>query len=191
MITLFLAYELKVAVLIATFYIFWRLLTAKETWHRLNRIVLLTTAVASFVLPLCVITIHKTVEVNAAPMEQAFGTAAIMPETASAPIITETAMPFNWQLLFAIIYIIGVAVVLSRVLLSVWRLHKMATESEIRPLSGGRRIAINEEAKTPFPRRAQLWRQTIPQDPPIRKSLNINTKRSPSRLRFFYILYPN
>ena len=156
MITLFLAYELKVAVLIATFYIFWRLLTAKETWHRLNRIVLLTTAVASFVLPLCVITIHKTVEVNAAPMEQASGTAAIMPETASAPIIAETAMPFNWQLLLAVIYIIGVAVVLSRVLLSVWRLHKMATESEIRPLSGGRRIAINDEAKTPF-----SWWKTV------------------------------
>ena len=156
MITLFLAYELKVAVLIATFYIFWRLLTAKETWHRLNRIVLLTTAVASFILPLCVITIHKTVEVNAAPMEQASGTAAIMPETASAPIIAETAMPFNWQLLLAVIYIIGVAVVLSRVLLSVWRLHKMATESEIHPLSGGRRIAINEEAKTPF-----SWWKTV------------------------------
>ena len=39
--TLFLTYELKVAVLIAVFYIFWRLLVANETWHRLNRIVLL------------------------------------------------------------------------------------------------------------------------------------------------------
>ena len=52
MVTLFLTYELKVAVLIAVFYVFWRLLVAKETWHRLNRIVLLATAVASFVLPL-------------------------------------------------------------------------------------------------------------------------------------------
>ena len=69
MTTLFLIYELKVAVLIAVFYIFWRLLTAKETWHRLNRIVLLSTAIASFVLPLCVITIHKTIEVDAAPIE--------------------------------------------------------------------------------------------------------------------------
>ena len=51
MMTLFLTYELKVAVLIAVFYIFWRLLVANETWHRLNRIVLLSTAVASFVLP--------------------------------------------------------------------------------------------------------------------------------------------
>ena len=46
MMTLFLTYELKVAVLIAVFYIFWRLLVANETWHRLNRIVLLSTALA-------------------------------------------------------------------------------------------------------------------------------------------------
>jgi len=156
MITLFLTYELKVAVLIASFYIFWRLLTAKETWHRLNRIVLLSTAIASFVLPLCVITIHKTVEVDTAPMELVSESTAVMSETASAPIVTETAMSFDWQLLLAIIYIIGVTVVLSRVVFSVWRLHKMTIESEIHPLSEGRQIAINEEAKTPF-----SWWKTV------------------------------
>ena len=156
--TLFLTYELKVAVLIATFYIFWRLLTAKETWHRLNRVVLLSTAIASFVLPLCVITIHKTVEVDSTPMEQASQATAMMPEAASASAAIDTApgMPFDWQLLLAIIYLIGVAVVLSRVLYSVWRLHKMTIGSEIHPLSGGRQIAINEEAKTPF-----SWWKTV------------------------------
>lgn len=155
---LFLTYELKVAVLIATFYIFWRLLTAKETWHRLNRVVLLSTAIASFVLPLCVITIHKTVEVDSTPMEQASQATAMMPEAASASAAIDTApgMPFDWQLLLAIIYLIGVAVVLSRVLYSVWRLHKMTIGSEIHPLSGGRQIAINEEAKTPF-----SWWKTV------------------------------
>jgi len=47
-------------------------------------------------------------------------------------------------------------VVLSKMLLSVWRLHKMALESEIHPLSDGRQIAINEEAKTPF-----SWWKTV------------------------------
>ena len=67
MTTLFLTYELKVAVLIAVFYIFWRLLVANETWHRLNRIVLLSTAIMSFILPLCVITIHQTVVIDSPP----------------------------------------------------------------------------------------------------------------------------
>ncbi len=161
--TLFLTYELRVAVLIATFYIFWRLLTAKETWHRLNRIVLLSTAVASFVLPLCVITIHKTVEVDPIPMEAIDETmlpetTAIQPEATISPatVTPEQEQHFDWQLLLAVIYIIGVAVVLSKMLLSIWRLHKMALESEIHPLSDGRQIAINEEAKTPF-----SWWKTV------------------------------
>ena len=55
----FLTYDLKVAVLVAAFYMFYRLLLSRETFHRVNRVVLLTTAVASFILPLCVITLHK------------------------------------------------------------------------------------------------------------------------------------
>ncbi|MBR1410001.1 MAG: carboxypeptidase-like regulatory domain-containing protein [Prevotella sp.] len=163
MTTLFLIYELKVALLIAVFYIFWRLLVANETWHRLNRIVLLSTAIASFVLPLCVITIHQTVEVDPIPMESTAETA--LPETiaiqqeaemTSVPIVTEPEQTFNWLLLLTIIYIIGVMVVLSRTAFSLWRLHKITLLSEIHPLSNGRQIAISEEAKTPF-----SWWKTV------------------------------
>lgn len=153
MMSLFLTYELKVAVLIAVFYIFWRLLVANETWHRLNRIVLLSTALASFVLPLCVITIHQTVEVmppvadtlplptdeTAMPMESA-------PELSNA----ETERPFNWLLPLTIIYIIGVVVVLSKMLLSLWRLYRMRAESEVYPLSDGYLMAVCEKVSTPF-----------------------------------------
>ena len=160
MITLFLTYELKVAVLIAVFYIFWRLLVANETWHRINRIVLLSTAVASFVLPLCVITIHQIVEVEPIPMEE-ITDYPVQENTpvqaaASAPITTETEQPLNWQLPLAIIYIIGVMVVLARMLLSLWRLHRMTAESEIHPLADGRQIAICEKAKSPF-----SWWKTV------------------------------
>ena len=51
----FLTYDLKVAAILAVFYMFYRVLLARETFHRVNRVVLLATAVASFVLPLCVV----------------------------------------------------------------------------------------------------------------------------------------
>lgn len=51
-------YSLKVSILLAVFYLFYRLLLSKDTFHRQNRLVLLLTAFLSFVLPLCVITIH-------------------------------------------------------------------------------------------------------------------------------------
>ena len=161
MMTLFLTYELKVAILIAVFYIFWRLLVANETWHRLNRIVLLSTAVTSFILPLCVITIHQTVEVNPLPMETISEITSpentlIQSEGTSAPVVSEEEHPFNWQQLLIIIYFIGVAIVLSRMLLSIWRLHRMAIESEIHPLADGRKIAVCEKAKTPF-----SWWKTV------------------------------
>ena len=73
--TEFLIYDLKVAVLIAAFYFCYRLLMERETMHRLNRIVLLSSILLSLVLPLCVITLHETVEVESSQV----GTSAGMP----------------------------------------------------------------------------------------------------------------
>ncbi len=159
--TLFLTYELKVAVLIVVFYIFWRLLVANETWHRLNRIVLLSTAVASFLLPLCVITIHQTVLVEGGGwmVEEDYPKAGISPSTFILPSssdVPRSERPFNWQLLLILIYIIGVIVVLMKMLLSLWQLHRIAAESEIHFLAYGRRIAVSEKAKSPF-----SWWKTV------------------------------
>ena len=49
----FLAYDIKVAVALAVFYMFYRLMLRKETFHRLNRIVLVGSVVIAFLLPLC------------------------------------------------------------------------------------------------------------------------------------------
>ena len=154
MIDQFLTYELKVAVLIAVFYIFWRLLVANETWHRLNRIVLIATAIASFVLPLCVITIHQTVEVMS-PAEiptvvEDFNSATHESGIPDSLQQVEPQRSFNWLLPLTIIYIIGVVVVLSKMLLSLWRLHRMRAEGEIHPLSDGYRMVVCEKVSTPF-----------------------------------------
>ena len=94
----FLIYDLKVAVLIAVFYMFYRLMLARETFHRVNRIVLLATAVASFVLPLCVITTHKTVLMPMPTIDVELGAAVIDDEAPRMSI---------WQMALPILYIIG------------------------------------------------------------------------------------
>ena len=53
----FLTYDLKVAVLMAVFYMFYRLLLSRETFHCVNRMVLLLMALASF---LAVVRHHDT-----------------------------------------------------------------------------------------------------------------------------------
>ena len=60
----FVIYELKVAVIMTVFYLFYRVMLSRETLHRLNRAVLMATVLVSFVLTFCVITIHRTVEVS-------------------------------------------------------------------------------------------------------------------------------
>ena len=52
-----LIYSLKVGACLAVFYLFFKLLLSRETFHRLNRAVVLGALLLSFVLPLCVITV--------------------------------------------------------------------------------------------------------------------------------------
>ena len=112
----FLIYDAKVAVLIAIFYMFYRLMLARETFHRVNRLMLLLTAVASFVLPLCVITMHETVTMEAMPMmavdNLALDDAAPMPE----PVV-ETPW---WQILLPVLFIIGMVATIGHTLMSMF-----------------------------------------------------------------------
>ena len=95
----FLQYDLKVAVLVAAFYMFYRLLLSRETFHRVNRAVLLLTAVASFLLPLCVVTVHKTVVLSQAPT-------ALVTADLGAVSIAETETPL-WQTAVFAVFVAG------------------------------------------------------------------------------------
>ena len=92
----FLIYDAKVAVLIVVFYMFYRLLLSKETFHRVNRIVLLSTALLSFVLPLCVITTHQTVVLDAVPV---VSVGDLRPE-----VLEEDSSTPLWQMVIPILY---------------------------------------------------------------------------------------
>ena len=64
MLTDLIYYDLKVATLIAVFYLFYQLLLARETTHTLNRAVLLSGIALSAVLPLYIITLYRTAVVE-------------------------------------------------------------------------------------------------------------------------------
>ena len=60
---------MKVAVILASFYLLYALLLRRETWHRLNRAILLSSMALSLILPLCKITIHRDAPSQPANME--------------------------------------------------------------------------------------------------------------------------
>lgn len=59
----FLVYLLKTALLTAVFVLLYHMLLKRDTFHRTARIVLVSSLIISYLLPLCVITIHKPVPV--------------------------------------------------------------------------------------------------------------------------------
>lgn len=128
----FLTYQLKVAVIMAVFYIFFRLLLIKDTWHRLNRIVLLSTALLSFLLPVCIITIHKT-EVLPMPVDQPMQAVSSTPAQPSAPW---------WHIALLAVYAAGVILVLARVLTSVHRVRGIIKNARKEVMADGTSVYI-------------------------------------------------
>ena len=137
----FLIYDAKVAVLIAVFYMFYRLMLSRETFHRVNRIVLLTTSVVSFVLPLCIITMHKTVTVTALPTVDVGDLQAI---------VVEKSQPLWLHILLPTLFIIGMVLTLGYMLLSVWRVVLLIKNSEHHPQEDGIVVCVTDNQVSPF-----------------------------------------
>ena len=141
----FLIYDAKVAVLIAVFYMFYRLMLARETFHRVNRLVLLLTAVASFVLPLCVITMHETVTMGPAPIL----TLDELSMDDVAPVADPVVETPLWQILLPIFFIIGMVATLGHTLMSMFRILMLIKRSEKHPQPDGTTICVSGNAKVP------------------------------------------
>jgi len=137
-----LTYDLKVAALIAVFYMFYRLLLSRETFHHVNRVVLLMTAIASYVLPLCVITMHKTVVVEATESAIDFGGLTMMVE--------ETPQMPLWQVLAVVIFLFGVVVTLGYTLSNVLRVWLLIRRSEQHPQPDGTVVCVAPHDVSPF-----------------------------------------
>ena len=149
--TEYLTYSLKVAALMAVFYLFWRLLLERETLHRLNRMVLLLTALGSFVLPLCVITLHRTEEV-AVPAAGAVG----MEHWMVGGVVDEPTLWERWSGVAGALLLVVTAVMLLHLIYNIVRLQRFITACELHERADGVRIAVSDEPIAP-----SSWMHTI------------------------------
>jgi len=134
-------YSLKVAILTTAFYLCWRMLLSKETLHRLNRFVLVLIPPVSMILPFCVITFHKTVIVPATETAAQAGAAmeASAPSALGAGIVAVA------------VYLAGVALVLFRILWSIWKIGRLIRSGYQVPVEGEKyRLVVTEEDVEPF-----------------------------------------
>ena len=143
----FLIYEGKVAVALLVFYLFYRFLLKKETFHRFNRAVLVGTAVLSFLLPLCIITIHRPLEMVSAVSPGLVE--AVLTEPAS--VVTEGAVSAPWwPVALVILYFAGVAFVLLRLLVSVLSVRRIIRRGERVGEEDGCTFLVSGQETDPF-----------------------------------------
>ena len=142
--TEFLIYQGKAGIALAVFYMFYRLLLSKETFHRFNRIVLIGTSALAFALPFCVITIRKTVTLEG--MQTA--TAGLLNEgTEAAARLGSTPI---WPIIMCSIFAIGASAVLVNIAVSIIRIKGIISSGSRQPLDSGEILIITENDTAPF-----------------------------------------
>ena len=143
----FLIYEGKVAVALLVFYLFYRFLLKKETFHRFNRVMLVGTAMLSFLLPLCIITIRKPMEIASEVLPMATGEGAVL----ELSLATEGVVSAPWwPSALTVIFFAGVAFVLLRVLVSILSIMRIIRQSECVSVEDGCRILVTDREIDPF-----------------------------------------
>ena len=144
--TEFLIYQGKAAIALAVFYMFYRLVLSKVTFHRFNRIVLLSTAALSFVLPLCVITLKEVVVV---PAMTGSSKTIIGEVTETVAMVPEVSAPI-WPVVLCSIFTLGALAVLVHVAVSIIGIRRMIRSGNSQALESGETLIITETDTAPF-----------------------------------------
>ena len=117
---IFLIHILKSSVCLALFYLCYRMLLSKETFHRFNRLTLLGIMILSFLLPFIEITLPKASEMSQPflLLEEAMETV----EVKRLDVLTETPKHFPWSALAFVVYASGILFFLLR---HAWSMGRM------------------------------------------------------------------
>ena len=144
--TEFIIYQGKAAIALAVFYMFYRLLLSKETFHRFNRIVLLGTAALSFILPLCVITFKKVVVLPAMTASSETFAGDIAETVAMVPEVSEPI----WSVILFTLFALGAMAVLVHVASSIVGIGRIIRNGSHETLENGETLIITETDTAPF-----------------------------------------
>ena len=148
---IFLIYILKSAVCLSLFYLFYRLLLSKETFHRFNRIALLGILFLSLLIPFIeVTTAHQTeLSQTVLTVEQ-----LLMMAEAMNPVEVTIAQPeelsISWVQVLLLFYLVGIIFFACRNLYSLSRLLLLIKSGKRERLEGGVRLIVLEREVAPF-----------------------------------------
>ena len=127
----FLVYILKSAACLAVFYLFYKLLMSRDTFHRFNRFALLGVLVLSSLLPLVEASVNSpaAVQETMLTLEQLLLLADIQPEGESMAAATPSATVL-WLRAALLVYLTGIVFFIVRNLCSLARLGRLIRQGK-------------------------------------------------------------
>ena len=145
---LFFVYILKSSVCLAGFYLFYRLLLSKETFHRFNRMALLGLLVLSCLIPFVEVTVKEPSEV-ALPflsMEEML----MMTGQVETGAMEEAIPVFSWREWLLVGYWVGILFFLLRHLWSLGRMLRLLGRCQRKVMENGIILYTHHEKVAPF-----------------------------------------
>ncbi len=139
-------YQIKVGLCLIAFYLLWKLLLSRETFHRFNRMTLLVVMLLAMVLPWIQFTIASPTPV-AKPIVM-LEELIITPASAAQP--EQVNSFWNIMNIANVLYFIGVALVAAWLLHSQWCLYRLLRKGRKELLPGGITLHIVPGDQAPF-----------------------------------------
>jgi TonB family protein len=135
-------FTIKASICLMAFYLFYKLLLSKETFHRFNRFALLGTAIVSMIIPVIKMTTEhsSTINMGIVSIEEFLQPQIVGDEPETLTVV---------QFLF-ILYILGVFFFIARDILSVIRLQILLRKGHVETIDEGIRAVVLDEDIAPF-----------------------------------------
>lgn len=141
---MFFIYSIKVAICLVAFYLFYKLLLSRDTFHAFNRATLLLLMLLSLVLPFVSLSIDEPTVVNNGMVQ--------VEQLLVAGVTGEDTQPAGLtlvQVLF-MVYMVGVVVSVGREIVSLAGLYKLISGRDHVTIDNGIRIIVIDGDMAPF-----------------------------------------
>ena len=141
-----LVYQIKVGICLIAFYLLWKLLLSRETFHRFNRVALLVVMALALVLPW----IKFTIDAPAAVASRMIVLDNIIVGPDGETEAQQVSWSWNVMNVATVVYFIGVAMALVWLLHSQWNLHHLLKKGRKESLPGGITLHVLSGEMAPF-----------------------------------------
>ena len=147
----FFIYILKSSVCLVLFYLFFRLLLSKETFHRFNRMALLGVLFFSLLIPCIEVTTRHQVEVQQAVLsiEQLLLMAELEATPADTGAVQETPA-ISWVQVVLLVYLAGILLLACRNIYSLICLFRLIHSGKHEKLEKGVTLVVHHQEIAPF-----------------------------------------